>query len=404
MLDPLSVPHLVVFLLICRTILCQPTVFTKQWYKDTNCITDENDILTTLEFILVDLQRLRFDTKQLKDDSTLIKTNFVRMKEDVNHIKTQNKKFIVTLNKFGNKLDITEVNKADVKDVLLELNKTVVRILNPMSCGITTMAPNLSSDINNAPAISHKNEIPNEIIVVEQAVNDNIYIENAENEIENNIIRLSGALENNLKTVVDEINVIGDKVIDQLYDRDREYDIEIESFSGEGYGNNNGYAGSGFGEEEPENTAFQSDQFNSTFETNATRETVASYSPKLNEIGNPVDIGDNRLSAEAKGSDLFKLGDAESGQDVFTGRNICVKCSIFSSCMEPYKYNIYLSLSIRPFLAATVIISYLIMQLCIELVYCLFKANDINKTNTSSSNGNDRSPESQQVKSSKYFE
>ena len=330
----LGLLNIIVALLICRNILCQPTVFTKQWYKDTNCITYENDILTTLEFILVDLQRLRFDTKQLKDDTTLIKTNLVRMKEDVNHIKTQSKKFIVTLNKFGNKLDITEVNKADMKDVLLELNKTVVRILNPMPCDITTPPPNLSTEINNTPAIRHENEIPNEIIVepttIKESDNDSMYFEKTENEIKNNVVRLPGAPGHDFKGVEDKINVVGGKESGKHYDKE-EYDIEIESFSGEGGIVYAGSGRSGFDEERPETIAFQSDHINATFETNA-KEKIASDSPKLNETVRHVGLGYNTISADAKGFDLPELGDATSGEDIFTGmKYISVNYSNFFS-------------------------------------------------------------------------
>ena len=315
-----STGHFIVSILICKSILCQPTVFTKQWYKGTNCITDGNDILTTLEFILVDLQRIRFDTKQLRDDAALIKTNFVRVKEDVNQIKTQNKRFIVTMNKFGTKLDKTENNNMDAIDILLELNKTLEDLSHRMTSDLTNASTIMSTTIYNVPVSNIENEIPNEIII-EPVINDNanIYIETADNELENTVDRLPGTLVNEFIPDDHQINVVIDEDTGyesgRNYDKDREYDIEIESFSGETniVDENIGFDGSGFDEEGIDDTAFQSDHFNVTV-TNATTETTASDPLNIMEIDN-----DKMVSVETKNTQSPELRETTDRQDVYTG-------------------------------------------------------------------------------------
>ena len=335
MLGFLNIKHFVMVLLICRNILCQPTVFTKQWYKDTNCITDENDILTTLEFILVDLQRLRFDTKQLKDDSTLIKTNFVRIRDGVNHIKTQNKKFGVVMNKLGSKISAAETETEGFKDVLLEVNRTLTGVFYGLSGDIYRVIPKVPAERNNVPVFSHENEIPNEIIVkpitIEESDNDNIYFEKTENEIENYGFGLPEARGNNFKAVEGKSNGFTGEEMGKLLDPDQDYDIQIETFSGEEEiaDENTDYTGSGFNEETPANTDVPSDQMNTTsvyFEgTDTIKETSASDSPKSADINDSVVQRDNTASTGSKqsrieGSHLPELEDAERRQDVFKGK------------------------------------------------------------------------------------
>ena len=317
--------HFIVCILICKNILCQPTVFTKQWYKDTNCITDANDILTTLEFILVDLQRIRFDTKQIKDDTALIKTNFVRVKEDVNQIKTQNKRFIVTMNKFGTKLDKIEINNMDGIDLLLELNRTLEGLSHRMASDVTSASTKRPTTITNVPVSNIENEIPNEIIIepVIAKINDNanIYIETADNELENTVDRLQGTLVNEYKPDDHQINVVIDEDTGyesgSNYDKDREYNIEIESFSGEKniMAENIGFDWSGFDEEGPEDIAFQSDHFNVTV-TNENASTDTNGSNPLNIIEAE---NEKAVSVETKSTQSPDFGETTDKQDVFTG-------------------------------------------------------------------------------------
>lgn len=205
-------------LLLCRNSFSQPTVFTKQWNRDTKCIIDENDIISTLEFILVDLQRLRFDAKQLKDASESAKKNFAKIETEMSDIIKQNKRLSVAVNRFGNKLLDAKINIGDVKDTIKDVNRTLSGLIQCKYHFTTTISPRSSQEFNSI--VIHKDENTNEIKVdhpVEENYNtdNNIYFEEETKR-------------------VNEVNVLVSNTENyNLRESDQESEEEIDTFSGQ---------------------------------------------------------------------------------------------------------------------------------------------------------------------------
>ena len=227
--------HFLLLLLLCRNCISQPTIFTRQWYKDANCVTDDEDILTTMEFILVEIQRLRYDTKLLKDISSFTKTAVVNVKTDVAYIKAEHIKSKVEMNKVKAKLNVIKRNTGHVIDVFAELNRTVPRLTtHQCRCNERNeINQNILPDVSNL--VIPETHSPVEILPMsdkEQALKleEIIYIENANDNMENHILDLRESRHVSGKT---KIHVNDIFTSDDDESEDGKSSNDIDAFSGD---------------------------------------------------------------------------------------------------------------------------------------------------------------------------
>ena len=229
-------------LLISGNIICQPTVFTKQWFKDTKCVTDEDDILTTLEFILVDLQRLRFDTKQLKDGSALANAAMGKIKEDISKVKSQNKKIGLEMGKFRSGFNVIKTTTQNIIDAFSDFNRTVIELSDYWCNYNSTTDKNQNSllDISNViyPVdVTTTKEILKPEQVQKFDSDKHIFIEShSENDIDNLFLNPDDSIYGKSKIQVYHIDkLVSDDNDDthNFYDLEEETLYETETFSGE---------------------------------------------------------------------------------------------------------------------------------------------------------------------------
>ena len=230
-------------LLLCEDSICQPTVFTKQWYKGVKCIADEENLLTTLEFILVEIQRLRYDTKLLKNISAFTKTAVVNVKTDVGFIKAEHIKSTVVLHRMKNKLNDIKMSTGHIADLLVDQNWTLSNFIsdNERSSEGKEMSQN-SNPVINRGVINPDPEHVLEILPKDQddamtQADEIIFVETANNDIDNRILNLANSdvqiIEDDVRHHVNEIPSIDDSESDDLHRVSGDYSNEVDLFSGD---------------------------------------------------------------------------------------------------------------------------------------------------------------------------
>ena len=232
-------------LLLCENSICQPTVFTKQWYKGVKCIADEENLLTTLEFILVEIQRLRYDTKLLKNISAFTKTAVVNVNTDVGFIKAEHIKSTVVLHRMKNKLNDIKMSTGHIADLLVDQNRTLLNFIsdNERSYEGKEMSQN-SNPVINRGVINPDPEHVLEIHVLPKDQDDAmtqageiIYVETANNDIDNRILNLANSdvqiIEDDVRHHVNEIPSIDDSESDDVHSVSGDYSNEVNLFSGD---------------------------------------------------------------------------------------------------------------------------------------------------------------------------
>ena len=227
-------------LLLCENSICQPTVFTKQWYKGVKCIADEENLLTTLEFILVEIQRLRYDTKLLKNISAFTKTAVVNVKTDVGFIKAEHIKSTFVLHRMKNKLNDIKMSTGHIANLLVDQNQTLSNFIgvNERSNEGKEMSQNSNPVINRGVI----NPDPEHVLPKDQddamtQADEIIYLETANNDIDNRILNLANSdvqiIKDNAGHHVNEIPSIDDSDRDDLHRVSGDYSNEVDLFSGD---------------------------------------------------------------------------------------------------------------------------------------------------------------------------
>ena len=230
-------------LLLCEDSICQPTVFTKQWYKGVKCIADEENLLTTLEFILVEIQRLRYDTKLLKNISAFTKTAVVNVKTDVGFIKAEHIKSTVVLHRMKNKLNNIKMSTGHIADLLVDQNRTLSNFIsdNERSYEGKEMSQN-SNPVINRGVINPDPEHVLEILPKDQddamtQADEIIYVETANNDIDNRILNLANSdvqiIKDDVRHHVNELPSIDDSERYDLHRVSGDYSNEVDLFSGD---------------------------------------------------------------------------------------------------------------------------------------------------------------------------
>ena len=207
------------------------------------CIADEENLLTTLEFILVEIQRLRYDTKLLKNISAFTKTAVVNVKTDVGFIKAEHIKSTVVLHRMKNKLNDIKMSTGHMADLLVDQNRTLSNFISDNERGNEgkEMSQNSNPVINRGvinPDPEHVlKKLPNDQDDAMTQADEIIYVETANNDIDNRILNLANSdvqiIKDNVRHHVNEIPSIDDSENDDLHRVSGDYSNEVNLFSGD---------------------------------------------------------------------------------------------------------------------------------------------------------------------------